>query len=152
VSSWVLRLARISGEALSNVFEQKLAPTIVKAAEAVVPKLNCSTETVRNKCSRVLDRLSACGTLRAFRHSLKHRTSFRTLKLSELGGGWELRDGSKQFECRIVNKKPRWWYAADRVVGASEDLRVGIKWLQCVTGSISRLASPDYDTTTLFVL
>jgi hypothetical protein len=85
------------------VFEQELAPTIVQPAEAVVPKANCSTETVRNECSRVLNRLAACGTLRAFRHSLNHSTSFGTLELSELGGGWDLRNEFKQFQGQTVN-------------------------------------------------
>jgi len=41
------------------------------------------------------------------------------LKLSELRGGWELRNEFKQFQGQ--NKKPRFgWYAADRVVGAIE--------------------------------
>lgn len=34
---------------LSNVLEQELTPTILKAAVAIVPKTDCSTETVRDE-------------------------------------------------------------------------------------------------------
>jgi hypothetical protein len=42
-------LSGFSGMDLSNMLKQELAPAIVKAAEAIVPKTNCSTETVRDE-------------------------------------------------------------------------------------------------------